>query len=254
MANLYEVIGDEFTVRTFHKTWIQPLQTRPNARNLVFTIMLMSRRKYYDALTTSQQVLVRQTISVRETEDAFVRRLRKLEVKQGLYVDLNDSSKEIPKDGLILYMNMDPGDELKAWFLMMNEMNDRIQSLSLHEKSPWRENSLELSSLVKSCIVKADTPTTYKLDIDTKEPEKIRALYEVIKNEKLQIVMMMSTKNGYHLFVREISSQNVHKFVQCNKDWVSIEKRGHLIVPGTLQASHLVTFTSFEKILGIEKT
>ena len=242
----YNLIYDEDQIKKFYDILIKPFIEKPN---LTFIIIPITRRKYWEELTSSQINLSTKLVQTHNlTYDRFLNILKRYEVAEGLYTDPK-SNKPIPGSAIAFYMTANPMDELKAMFQLMTEFNNDVHDrlYGSNEKHP----SWKTESRFKSCLhqhpVKEDA--VIKLDVDTKEEDKIQSLNRLLEEWNIPVVMKLATKNGYHYVLkREDQNQELHKFVRDknNSDWVSIEKNPLILIPGTIQGGNPVGFAKDE--------
>ena len=248
----YNLVGDESELRQFYKVWIKPLQERKDIHELFGLIYLQSRRKYDPELSHSQQIIDRTVVRIGMSENCFVRLVRKFEIVQGLYVDLQ-TERPLPDHGLVLYMTMEPGREHNAWFSIQEEMCVRMKHMLTNESSEWKTRPFKLYSLYRTALATNQLNQFQKLDMDSKEACHVQLMTDFIKSVGLNVSLITETKNGYHVVLpkknglTKMANKSIYEFCKQN-DWISLEKTGMLSIPGTFHAGHLVKIVTLDEL------
>lgn len=252
--SLYKFIEDVEQVRMFYDKQIQPFNELPY---LSFILLPTARRKNWPTLSRSQMVTNTRTFSSQKPFARFLEELKRYEIREGLYVD-NRTGEPLPTEALIIYITLDPMNEIRGYYKLQGEMNDRLEKMIINTAKTVKDDppSLELPKLdvistYKSCLHSCPERIFKKLDVDTKEPDKILKLREIINQNNIKLHLVIETKNGFHVVIvqknyasliqgiNKVSERILYEFVESNKDWVTIEKNALLVIPGTYQAGYL---------------
>ncbi len=267
---MYQFIGNEEDVRKFYQLHISQFNTHDfNA----FIIIPIARRKYCPSLSCSQFTISTRIFSTKDNVDKFVQELKKYEIADGLYKDGDNS---IPSSAMAIYMTVNPMNEMNAFFKFQEEMMKRVQEMlngntvpsfsesviprneevksaclqalvpvrsTITDHQPVRAKArtdFKMTSLYKSCLHKSSENLFVKLDVDTKEEEKITVLREFLTPENYMTpYMVIESRGGYHvLLYKNANNRALYEFLQ-GKDWVTQEKNALVIIPGTYQGGFL---------------
>lgn len=269
MTELYHsFIADEAQVREFFRQYILPYRDEDY---LNFIIIPIARRKYWAPLSKSQMNMSTKVFSVQDNEDRFVNELRRYEVKIGLYKDTLpvgqdpelpepnkanklrvDKEQDIPNEAFAFYLTANPMNDLKAFFLMQNEVSNKLQLL-LNTKTPNKQKIGKISSIYKSCLHKSEHKVLLKLDVDTKDPDKIESLKNFLREHGIKPQLVIETRGGYHVLLNRSSlgknHEKLYRFIQSSLDekWISIEGGNALVViPGTWQGGFVTRIVNFD--------
>jgi hypothetical protein len=224
----YKVISDENEVLKFFKLFFKDALEG-------YSVMLLpvARRKYWTPLSTSTINLSKQIISMNIPSERFVAYLRKYEVLDGLH---KDKTTSIPSEALAYYLTSNPLSEKRAFCLLQKEMIDRMQQMLL---SPTQSFDLRADKMYDSCLHRSADKTFMKLDVDTKVVEQISVLKEFFRVNEIKPFIVVESRGGYHILLKRSELGELHKaihsFVEKNNTWISVEKDGLIIIPGTYQ-------------------
>ena len=109
--------------------------------------------------------------------------------------------------------------------------------------------NFKMMSVYKSCLHKSPVDKFLKLDVDTKEEEKIVSLRGFLKESFIPIHMVIESRGGYHVVIRKsvigVKHKNLYDFCTFNKSWISIEKSPLVVIPGTYQGGFLAKFAEW---------
>lgn len=252
-TNYHTFIGDEAQIREFYRLHILPYKEIPYTN---FIIIPIARRKYWTPLATSQENMSTKIFSPSDGEDRFVNELKRYEVRCGLYVD--SKGQMIPSEAMAFYLTVNTMNELKAYFLMQQEVSKKLEILLLSkgdrgEKNEDKGNKLgHISSIFKSCLHKSDNKEFLKLDVDTKDADKIESLKTFLKEHSIEPHLVVETRGGYHVLLKKsmIGKHHEKLFRYVNEtsekgSWITIEKNALVAIPGTFQGGFLVKLFKF---------
>lgn len=272
---LYKFIHDEAQLRAFHKQHIAPL-----AKYNMFSFILipLARKKYWNGLSRSQMNLNTRIISSKISEEDFIVEIRRYEIREGLY---RDRSTPIPSEAMAIYMTVNPMNEIKSFFKFNGVVSTRLSGIFFQDTNDLNEyegdpnrpgkkvgqsmqtvDELELRDLdaddnsngklmshYKSCLHKSQERHFCKLDVDTKDPEKIAILTRFFAENRIVPHLVVESRGGYHvlLSVEALGSEGqkrLHFFLKSIKElkkedqWVSYENNPLVVLPGTNQGGY----------------
>lgn len=232
----YNLIHDPEQIKRFASIFI------PYQEHLSLVFSLIARRKYAPKLPNDKYQLYQGFISGNGNRDIvpdiFYRSIMKLECKFGAYVD--SQNNPIPDHAMALYCIIEPVNPLKAMSATLNELiNDDVRNSNAYD-------------LYRNRMIKFGAPNTknYKqLDIDTKKKEQLELAKQIIKETKIEPLLTVETKNGFHvLYVHsnKIDGKKLHEFKlsttfkkpNVNGElitdyWFSISSHPMTVIPGT---------------------
>lgn len=200
-------------------------------RNLAMCLYLTLRRKYYPSASQGTIILNRVVVGGgHDFEDKLYRHILRLETPIGSYFD---SGHEIPDGVLALYVIVDPKDTVKA---LSRSLSRCVEAFTNEEEEIPNGLNLFREELAKSNL------TGYKyrqIDLDTKETERVELVNKLLKELKVEVLICIETRGGFHIVYRDIGdkimNKTLHEFKQRSKDWFSIINQPMVIMPGTYQ-------------------
>ena len=265
---IHQIIWDEDQVRKFFQIHMAEFMRLKNT-DYTFLVLLIARRKYHPSMSTTDTNFPRKTMScfcrseeqILFKEEEFIRMLRNYEVAQDLYRDKR-TDEILPTSSLALYVVADPLLDFEAWIKTQTEMQVRTQQMIKTLQNPQPNSQIlrfNVESIFKDKLHASPSKLFRKLDIDTKDPEQIKILQTLFQANKIKPSLIIESKNGFHVILRvkydplgnkkeilsleNLAHQVLHKFITDEQRkikkgedcWVSIEKNGMIIIPGTLQ-------------------
>lgn len=251
--NYHNFIGDESQIREFYRQHIGKYQ---NQNYYSFIIIPIARRKYWSLLSTSQENMGTKIFSSQKDEDRFVNELRLYEVKCGLYKDKKDQI--IPSEALAFYITANPMNEMKAFFAMQREVSEKLEIMLTTDKGQNSDKKEpNMISLYKKCLHKCDENFYKKLDVDTKDPEKIESLKIFLRDAMIKPELVIETRGGYHVLLNKSTThknnEKLYRFIEkansilgIEDKWIAIERNPLLIIPGTYQGGFLARIVNFD--------
>lgn len=222
----HSFIADESQVREFYRRHILPYR---DESYLNFIIIPIARRKYWAPLSKSQMNMNTKVFSSNDDEDRFVNELRRYEVRCGLYKDTFTKPKtengkivkdqDIPDIAIAFYVTANPMNDLKAFFLMQREVSEKLEVLVMaKEKANSQPKIGHISSIFKSCLHKCDQKVFLKLDVDTKEADKIESLKKFLREHAIKPHLVVESRGGYHVLLKRSAigknHENLHRFIE----------------------------------------
>jgi len=231
----YKFVGNEEDVNTFFDMHIK------NSFG-GFLILPLARRKYYLSLSDSQ-INISTKIVYKESD--LLNELQRYEVAIGLYKDKNGA---IPNEAFGMYLSANPMDELEGFFSFQKDMLERIrQHINGNET-----NLNRIMSIFKSHLHKTVLQRYLKLDIDTKEPKNIEILTDFFKQNGINPYLIIETRGGYHILLDNVCGSHhsiLYKFAKEHPLFITIEKNGMIVIPGTYQGGFLTRIVTISQLL-----
>lgn len=245
---LYQFVSDEGQMRLFYQKHIMPFHEQ---NDLSYIILPTARRKYHPELGKSQMVTNTTTFSSLKTEDQFVERMRRYEIRDGTYKDQR-TNESLPASAFAMYITVDPMNELRAFFKLQAEIGTRLEVRLRNQET--NSSPLKIESVYKSELHKCSENIFKKLDVDTKDPEKIEELRKILEENKIRMHLVIETKNGFHVLINtkngDIDTEGnkaLYQFVSQAevKSWITVEKNAMVVIPGTFQAGFPVRIVNW---------
>lgn len=223
------LIYDEDLVRYFFK--YNDLLTTNEAHLL----LLDARKKYCSELTSTDRVVDRKVLRYYYNLDTIVQKVKAISCVENRFF-MHETNKPIPKEAFVLYVTLNPLDTVKAWFRLVNDMNNQLLQAIKDENAFRRFSRIDvewISALHKSVSRKL----YWAIDIDRKDS----TLLHRILNSGIKFRRVIETKNGFHVIVH-INNEN-GKLLFRDKiidkldggEFVELKKNPMVPVPGTLQ-------------------
>ena len=189
----YKIIADEVILRSF-------IDFLPDLNdNEAFYCCLFSRKKYCPELvhSSNKTQLKRFTAS----KATLYEKIRQLEVPVGSY-RLKD--RYVPQESLVLYINPNPRDYIRATFESIKSLTTILQNKSKNF-NPHQE--------VMSCIQRAKSRTIwFDVDIDENDPDLLTSTIEILKGYvNPDCLSFVRTRGGVHCLVEVGKIQEEHR-------------------------------------------
>lgn len=259
-----KLIADEEEVRRFCRTFLLPYE-RPRI------LQCVARKKYANGeMNTGCLILERSALRFdrgRESEDAFVRELRKFELlaENGLYSEKQRGTAdaeprsgsariEIKPEWMVPYITafgLDEDDAADAFVAKVVET--RQHQRKALEKSKHKDTAPSMANVMsKMQTLLHQHPCRsfrwLKLDVDTKDPTLVQQLQESMKGAT--IVFAVESRGGYHVVLEKGPwckslykfARDVNEGVPKEDAWITIENNSGpmLAIPGTRQGGFVV--------------
>jgi len=206
------------------------------ATNEAQLLLLDARKKYCSELTSTDRVVDRKVLRYYYNLDTIVQKVKAISHVENRFF-IHETNKPIPKEAFVLYVTLNPLDTVKAWFRLINDMNNQLLQAMKDENAFRRFSRIDvewISALHKSVSRKL----YWVIDIDRKD---FTLLSDVLRTD-IKYKMILETKNGFHVIVT-INDKNgkllfrdkvLDKFDE-NADFIELKKNPMVPVPGTLQ-------------------
>ena len=261
---MYEIIHDEEQVRQFYRECLPRLKPTE-----VYFISMAARNKYLDDAERERYNLGRtemyaKTIIRHDTEDEFVKHIRRLECDERGYT--TRTGEPIPQKCMVCYANIDPSSTPKALQSFMQVVNEYYtEAMAIVTGNNNGDNFVDrlnkIDNNLLSCYQQAHAKGKWiDIDIDLSEEKTVTTQMNVILTIKCTLVglgidnyKIVATRSGYHVLVgvEEIKFNPV-KILDALKvemlaehigfKEIEINKNRMIPVPGTLQAGYPVRF------------
>lgn len=226
-------------------------------------LQLIARNEYANGQLCRSCVIVDRTVV--HNKVSLLRQLQKYEIlaQAGFYQD--DAGETIQPQWMAPYITLfalnedDALDALTGW-VTDQRRQQRHAFLARNKEAPSTNPSSApaLSRLDRRWIsLLHKSPCSQfsgwlKLDVDTKDPEKIRLLQGALS--QCTVLLAIETRGGYHVVVETgKSTQELYHFVHRNgagnEEWVTLENKGKgpmLAMPGTKQGGFVVRLVTEE--------
>lgn len=242
----YQFIHDEAEITKFFEIILPPLNEKEvyfislSARNKQLTEV---EREFYSLGRT--EMFERKVIREHDLMK-FMRTLHKFEVTEGAYT--GRTGLALPSKCLILYININPCDMLKAYRTFNDEMNENIYNL-LSKQGSAPEFFKRQDRLLYNNIQRAKGTKYYiDLDIDFQAGEKkdfkfITDICIMFKDRGVEY-FVVETKGGTHILLKRSTLhynyndtlEHIRNIMPAEVKEIEINHNEMIPVPGTLQA------------------
>ena len=244
---------DEPLLKEFYGAYLHPYEGQAN---VAFMLMIMARKKYYPtmAIKGGMKLLGRRTLRAdKMSEKSFLKALSLLRLEASIAVDKND--KPIPPEACVYYVSANKLDEKQAVYSHLQNLVDYTKrvALSLPESETTTLTTLpHISDDYMSCLAKSARRDYVKLDVDTKDPEKLDVLRTLMNEHSIRAKYTAETRGGYHVLLAvgqnlgplfNLSKKVTSELGGAQYSWLTVEspsKNPLLAVPGTTQGGFLV--------------
>lgn len=249
------LVEDEEELRKFGRFLLGHFSSDNDYCGLLF---LLARRKYFAEMPKNAARLPRYTVTSQNLDD-FVKLVKSIdtsrfvidgpsmdqvdtrvqagsqtgrtsaadEVGEDDDKDCKGKEKTIPPEALVLYCTIDPRSMYLALSRMMNEF-----STLMYRRKDCR-SMCKVESRLKTELHSAVAERLYldiDVDIDKKDDEKMKKMYDFFDEEKVwpHVVMTLDTRGGYHIILalRDISRELRGKLHMFSNDVGEKSQRG----------------------------
>lgn len=231
------LIENETETINFINRVIKPLED-----DEVYLTLLCARKKYCTLISSSEEILNREIIRSNDI-NKILRKFKKSGTVEDIYTD--NSSNNIPKDAMALYMLLDPRSTLKAYGEFNKSINEWMLS-DLRNSNHVLERDLSLYRRIDlklfSAIHKSRSRSIYFIvDIDKKDGELLNFVisFEPIKP---YITWISETRGGYHVILErnDTTGKYIRDLQTKHIEYIEILKEPMTPIPGALQGGFLV--------------
>ena len=255
-----ELIHDENEVKWFFDKVLPPL-----APAEIYFFSLSARNKY---LTTEEREMYglgrtemfEKTIVRERNWEKFIKKIRRLECDTRGYV--TRKNLPIPSKTMVLYVNINPSNTLKAIGMLNKLLNEYFQEMgSLALKGGDTENFINRINKIDNNLMsyyQQATGTVHWVDFDFDVPKDINIVdysTEILKEFEISNFHWIDTKSGYHCLVDSkqirFNPNDLLKKIEevlLAENMINSEEKYEIIynknamvpLPGTLQGGHPV--------------
>lgn len=261
---MYKIIHDEEQVRKFYRECLPRLKPTE-----VYFLSMAARNKYLDAAEREKYNLGRtemyaKTIIRHDTEDEFVKHIRRLECDERGYT--TRTGEPIPQKCIVCYVNIDPSSTPKALQAFMKVVGEyQTEAIAIAIGGNSGENFIsrlnKIDNNLLTCYQQAHGKGLWvDIDIDIPEHNEPTRTFTLMGIDAtlydfglLEHGKTIATKSGYHVLVSTADINfNPTKIVDSLKTQmdvgdikyteIEINKSRMIPIPGTLQAGYPVRF------------
>jgi hypothetical protein len=211
----YTIIKDESKLKEFIE-WLPELQ--PNEK---YYISLFARKKYCALIKSNDKTQLKRFVTGKEQ---MFNKIKQLECEIGSY---KLRKIDAPQESLVLYINPNPRDMLKATFQMAKKTIELIQG---------QAQSYNIHAEALSCIQRSKAKSYFcDFDIDDKTVDILK-MQDILPDETYRI---LETRGGYHVLVNvRLAPKNIkwHKII---RETFNVDQVGDQLIPvvGCVQGS-----------------
>jgi hypothetical protein len=203
---MYTFVYDEQELHTFYDRVLPPLTDTE-----VYFISLSARKKYMegsdrDMLDGSSEMFERRLIEARDWT-LFYRTIKRYECADGAYQSLN--GQIYPNDAMIIYMNFNPVDTIRAYEEFIMDSTKNMMSLALGRGSDPMYFKRVHHNLMTAMHHSRGTKHYVDLDVDFIPGTKNTVIGATILAEILDLLrshntkfFVISTHGGYHVLLK----------------------------------------------------
>jgi len=205
------------------------------ATNEAQLLLLDARKKYCSELTSTDRVVDRKVLRYYYNLDTIVQKVKAISYVENRFF-IHGTDKPMPKEAFVLYVTLNPLDTIKAWFRLINDMNNQLLQAMKDENAFRRFSRIDvewISALHKSVSRKL----YWVIDID----EKDFTLLHYVLNSDIKFRRVIETKNGFHVIVH-VNDENGKLLFRDKiidkldgREFIELKKNPMVPVPGTLQ-------------------
>jgi hypothetical protein len=173
-----------------------------------YVLLAVTRKKDTPEITNSQEIVFREII---RHENDIVRKYNKLINQCTNYKD--DNGKTFP---FYIYVSVNARDSLKAFYLFQKRLIDWNEELSKDGNEAYKKiirTDRHYISILASPKSKSSHTKYFLIDYD--EKIKIKEFIELLQSKNITPVLVIETKNGYHIKVKLFNRQE-HQFKEWN--------------------------------------
>jgi hypothetical protein len=234
---MYNLVYDEKELEKFFDTVLPELKSTE-----VYFLSLSARNKYLSederkVLSLGRTEMFERRVVREQSFERFLRTLRKFEVNDGAYLTKNGSN--IPEKCIVVYMNINPTDVLKAHKEFSQTMNEYMFELATcsaegKDTSDIMKRIKKQDTLLMNCYQR-NRGTKHFIDIDFDIPHSyyenvVAPFLSRLKTRRVSYVVIQ-TSGGYHILLRRNTIQyNFNEDVyKANEDFIKeFMKRNNL--------------------------
>jgi len=264
---MYQIIHDVEELKWFHENVLPELQATES-----HFVSLSARNKYLsgeEKISTAlcgTEMFEKRLVSTNSWR-SFLRTIRKFETNEGSYTTTKTGAN-IPAKALVVYLNINPSDALKAYRDFTHKMNEymfEISQIALKKRdsSNIMAKVRKQQSLLMNSYQKAPGKKTwldFDFDIDKRFYPSMQIIAKNVK-ERNGRAYIIDTKSGFHLLVSKdtefsidfnptsivkLSTELAYK-LEIEYDEIILNKNAMIPLPGTYQGGHPVKILNKEQ-------
>jgi len=255
-AQVYSLIWNPDQIKKFQDLFVKNLDEQN-----VKVIYLAARRKYDGTQPLAGSTCFNRQIVNRATTDLF-ELIQRYQVPVGTYK--TKGGEPIRQDALVVYFLLNPWNTILAYGKFAMNMSQRmVQELAHKNTEPFDDILSELTS----CIHSSPGEKIYvELDIDTKDPEIVMKVLDVVRPYEESHTCTVETHGGYHIIMfrlsKEVKSRIWQEFNKPEykfegtdfngkkiiKSYVDLRSDPSPPIPGTLQGGFPVCFVELDDL------
>ena len=240
---MYKFIYSEEEMHKFFDIILPPLTD-----NEVYFISLSARKKYLQEksksiLDGSSEMFERRLIEKKDW-NLFLRTIKRYECNDGAYVSLE--GEMYPNDAMIVYLNFNPCDVIKAYEEFIMDSTKNMMSLALGRGSSPDYFKRIQHNLMTAMHHSRGTKHYVDLDVDffegTKNEESLQVILDVLREKNVQFFVIHS-HGGYHVLMKKdtvhFNYMEVMKDIQSKSTKIQDimnNSQGMIGLPGTIMA------------------
>jgi hypothetical protein len=194
----YQFVYDKEQVIRYAKLFIADINENPYFTKYVF---LASRRKYNPSVGLHEKSCFFRKVVRDSDPEAFYSVLRSYEVPY-------DALDSVPQDSLVIYCCINPRSMIKGYMDFKSKVEKSIEQIMVYGSNSSLNIFKKLETKLKSSIHASIAEKKYiELDVDTKDEEKVKRVWEIIHEHKLEksTICTIETRGGYHIVFDNIS-------------------------------------------------
>ncbi len=196
-----------------------------------------------DILDGSSEMFERKLIEKKDW-NLFLRTIRRYECNDGAYISLE--GEPYPNDAMIVYMNFNPCDVIKAYEEFIMDSTKNMMALALGRGSSPDYFKRVQHNLMTAMHHSRGTKHYIDLDIDffdgAKDIKSLQVILNVLREKNVQF-FVIETHGGYHVLIKvnTIHFNYMEIMKEIQKDSTKIQdimnnSQGMVSLPGTIQS------------------
>jgi len=250
---MYKFIYDLEELKKFYDIILPPLND-----NEVYFISLSARKKYLPSdmknlLDGSSEMFERRLIDEKDW-NMFLRTIKRYECNDGAYT--NKEGIEYPNDAMIVYMNFNPCNIIKAYEEFIMKSTQNMMNLALGKGSDPKYFKRINHALMTAMHHSRGTKHYVDIDIDYKPGMKITSKGKLVLEQILSVLkqnnvkfFVIDTHGGYHVLmftetIRFNYANEMKNILLDNSDIlddIMPNGQGMIPLPGCSQADYVVS-------------
>jgi len=202
----YKIILNEDKLRKFIE-WLPDLEV-----NEKYYLCLFSRKKYSHEIKSNDKTQIKRFVS---NKDRIFDKIKQLECEVGSYKLRNSN---VPQDSLVLYINPNPRNMLKATFQLAKKAITLIEGQS---------QNYNIHAEALSCIQRSKSKSRFcDFDVDDENAE-LNVLKKIFPKKCYDI---LKTRGGYHILVNTKLAPKIKWHEEIRKKF-NVDNIGDQLIP-----------------------